>query len=168
MADTNVPADWLRTLGDDAEWRDPNLPPPLRRIEDARILYEAGRREGSLLLLLIAVAALSRVRYPRSEVRSDKEAFRKLLQDGRWSLCREGPTFIRVGDAEKPIEDFLYEYLRNGLIHEGTIPEILKPPSAEALLSISYGEHGVHFTDLLLSRLAWVVQRAREHCWPRD
>jgi hypothetical protein len=167
MVDMNVPADWLRTLGDEDEWRDPNLPPPLRRIEDARILYEAGRREGALLLLLIAVAALSRVRYPQKVVKSDKAAFCKLLQDERWQLCREGPKSVRVGDVEKPIEDFLYEYLRNGLIHEGTIPENLKPLAAEAVLSISYGEHGIHFTDLLLSRLAWVVQRAREHCWPK-
>jgi hypothetical protein len=167
MSDETVPPDWLQVLGDDAEWRDPNLPAPLRRIEDARILYEAGRSEGALLLLLVAVAALSRVRYPKAQVPSDKKAFRQLLKDEQWSLCRAGPKTILIGGEETPVEDFLYEWLRNSLVHEGSIPDALKPLSTEAVVSISYGDHGVHLTPLLQYRLAWVVQRAREHCWPK-
>jgi hypothetical protein len=38
----------------------------MTRIEDADLLFQLGRKEGALLLVLIAVAATSKKRYPKS------------------------------------------------------------------------------------------------------
>lgn len=51
------------------------------RLDDARVLYAAGRRTGALLSVLVAVAATSRKRYPKSDVPSDGDAFRKFVAE---------------------------------------------------------------------------------------
>ena len=62
------------------------------RVEDAGILADNGRYEGALLMLLIAVAATSRKRYPHGTPSkqnpknnmSDHEAFATFLRDEIW------------------------------------------------------------------------------------
>lgn len=59
------------------------------RLDDAVVLYENGRKEGALLLILVAVAATSRKRYPEitpsrlytNQTMKDKEAFTLFLKD---------------------------------------------------------------------------------------
>ena len=48
------------------------------RIRAAQILYVNGQREGALLLVLIAVAATSRKRYPKERTK-DREALTSFL-----------------------------------------------------------------------------------------
>ena len=50
------------------------------RIDDAKALYGAHRIEGCLLLLLVAVAATSRKRYPKTRM-NDGDAFKTFLHD---------------------------------------------------------------------------------------
>src|SRR5687768_15775776 len=90
------------------------------RIEDAGLLADHGRLEGALLMLLVAVAATSRKRYPRgtpskkkpSEQMRDGEAFRTFLRDEIWRLVKEHSDLVKFEGEERPIEDFLYEFLR--------------------------------------------------------
>jgi len=49
------------------------------RIEDAQLLWKAGRKEGVFVLALIAVAATSRKRYPKPI--KDPKAFKQFILD---------------------------------------------------------------------------------------
>jgi len=102
---------------------DPNTVPATgvyARIEDAGVLADAGRFEGALLLLLVAVAATARKRYPRGtlsrkrpkEKMGDREAFTLFLKDEMWRLVREHTDIVYFRGRKRPIEDFLYEFLR--------------------------------------------------------
>jgi len=51
------------------------------RLDDARILFANGRRDGALLSVLVAVAATSRRRYPHSAIPRDGDAFIRFLLD---------------------------------------------------------------------------------------
>ena len=144
------------------------------RIEDAGILADNGRYEGALLMLLVAVAATSRKRYPRgtpskkdpSKKMRDREAFTTFLRDEMWLLVKEHDDSIVFRGQERPKEDFLYDFLRNELLHEGGIPLDLQPLDDGAVLSISYPDgSGVSFTRLLLARLNDVVWRAPENSY---
>ncbi len=48
------------------------------RIKDAYFLWENGRKESAFLLVLIALAGLSKLRYPNLK---DGESFRKVIDD---------------------------------------------------------------------------------------
>ncbi len=112
------------------------------RIEDAGVLADNGRLEGALLLLLVAVAATSRKRYPAKPRKNkpkpskpgqpltDREAFTKFLKDEpeRWHLTKGQDTFVSFRGSAHPIEEFLYEYLPCNLVHEGDCRWICTPP----------------------------------------
>ncbi|HTT07984.1 MAG TPA: hypothetical protein VMH34_04260 [Gammaproteobacteria bacterium] len=92
------------------------------RIEDAELLWQHGRKEGTWALALIAAAATSRKRYPRP-IR-DSEAFKSFIRDvlptlmfGK-SLQSTTPNPSIIFD-QTPIEEIIYEHLRCNLIHEG-------------------------------------------------
>src|ERR1044071_489818 len=95
------------------------------RIKDAIALYSAGRRDGALLLLLIASAAASRIRYPLgtpSTVQDgksmpDREAFVTFLRDEMETLSanhmfRARGFRLHVGRHEDELENILYDYIR--------------------------------------------------------
>ncbi|HUP62641.1 MAG TPA: hypothetical protein VNA69_19725 [Thermoanaerobaculia bacterium] len=85
------------------------------RIDDARLLWEAGRREGAFLSVLVAVAAASRTKYPN--VKSDREAFERFVAESfRISLS------VEFRGQLHSIEHVLYKWLRCELVHEGAVP----------------------------------------------
>jgi hypothetical protein len=144
------------------------------RIEDAGLLADNGRYEGALLMLLVAVAATSRKRYPRgtpskkhpSKKMGDREAFQTFVRDEVWRLVKEYKDFVVFRGKQRPIEEFLYEFLRNELIHEGGTPVDLHPLHDGAVLTINYADgSGISFTPLLLTRLNDVVWRAPENSY---
>ncbi len=144
------------------------------RIEDAGVLAENGRYEGALLMLLVAVAATSRKRYPRGtpsvkrpgKEMCDREAFTKFLRDEIWQLVKEGEDFVKYRCEKMPIEDFLYKFLRCQLVHEGHTPVDLYPMRDGDVLTIDYPDGtGVTFSRILLTRLNDVVWRAPENSY---
>ncbi len=98
------------------------------RLRDARFLYDDGRFDGALLMVLVAAAGTSRLRYSRSAIPSDKDAFEKFMGDER---AKVGQCQVFVQSAGHPVEHFFYKWLRCELIHEATLPEeIVFRPSA--------------------------------------
>lgn len=104
------------------------------RIEDAQLLWKAGRKEGAFVLALIAVAATSRKRYPKPI--KDHKAFKQFILDEMGNVTG-GPSknvaFPFKGNDKTPLEDILYHHLRCQLVHEGTMPEsiVFTPPMIE-------------------------------------
>lgn len=88
------------------------------RIADARLLWDHGRREGALLSALVAVAAASRQRFPRSAGYSDRQAFTQLLSDALpWNIA------VEYRGKLVPVEELFYEWFRCQLVHEGRLPQ---------------------------------------------
>src|ERR1035441_6386998 len=85
------------------------------RIEDAGVLSDNGRFEGALLMLLVAVAATSRKRYPdgtpsrkdASKKMGDGEAFTTFLRDEIWRLVKEDSDFVVFQGKQRAIEEDL-------------------------------------------------------------
>ena len=144
------------------------------RVEDAGVLADNGRYEGAMLLLLVAVAATSRKRYPRSapskknprKAMSDREAFTTFLRDEMWRLVKDQTDFVVYRGEQQPIEEFLYEYLRCQLVHEGRTPADLLPMRDNDILTIDCGDGSViGVSRLLLTRLNDVVWHAPENSY---
>lgn len=86
-----------------------------KRIEDARFLWNNGRRESALLLSLICVAALSKKKYPND---NDGDAFRKIFKEFI------SPKTIEIeyrGNLES-VEQIFYKWIRCQLVHEASFP----------------------------------------------
>lgn len=94
------------------------------RIEDAKSLWAAGRQEGAVILVLIAVSATVRKRYPRPI--PDGKAYKRFIRD-ELAKITYGPTvnvdFYFRGNHHCPIEDIIYTFIRCELLHEGALPE---------------------------------------------
>lgn len=94
------------------------------RLEDARILTSAGRQQGAFIQVLIAAAATSRKRYPRSEW-DDSESFRNFVYD-EMGVITGGPKYevaFPFQGRQAPLEGILYYHFRCQLLHEATMPE---------------------------------------------
>lgn len=83
------------------------------RLRDARFLYDNGRFEGALLMVLVAAAGTSKLRRPKA---FDKEAFVKFVEEEGLGGCP-----VTVDGNEHSAADFFYKFLRNNLIHEATL-----------------------------------------------
>jgi len=99
------------------------------RIEDADSLFQLGRKEGALLLVLIAVAATSRKRYPNRKKISDNKAFKKFVSEemSRYAPGWKENTKVQIEFQGKPLwmPEVLYEYVRNELTHKAELPEFI-------------------------------------------
>src|SRR5580698_1075904 len=84
------------------------------RINDAIFLWDNNRKESAFILVLISLAALSKMRYPTNK---DGDAFRKVFQD-----FRKGSLKIEFRGELESIENIFYEWIRCYLIHEAEIP----------------------------------------------
>jgi hypothetical protein len=136
------------------------------RLEDAKVLYDAGRIEGALLMTLVAVAATSRRRYPDTKKMGDKEAFTTFVRDEIWRLVKEHSDTVQYNGG-MPIEDFLYKYLRSNLLHEGELPSDIFSVRKEDVLTIDFGDGtGFSFNHIFLMRLADVAWRVGENSMP--
>jgi hypothetical protein len=98
------------------------------RIKDSVALWQIGRFEGCLIMILVSVAATAKKRYPRTGF-SDSESFKKYILDEMGKITG-GPTsgvkFYYNTSYNIPLEKFLYNILRCELLHEGTMPVELK------------------------------------------
>jgi hypothetical protein len=111
------------------------------RIEDAKLLWSAGRKEGAFVMILIAVAATARKRYPKppkgvkpvpegqrpwpGEYANDGTAFKSFLLDDMDKITggmKYNVAFPFRGKDKVPLEDILYAHLRCHMVHEGETP----------------------------------------------
>ncbi len=112
-----------------------------QQVEDARFLAAHGRHLGALTVLMLAIAASSRKYFPKESTKSihspktlmgPAEAFKlflggRILQvlSGERAAADAGRSGIEVEFQKKfhSMEDVLYEFYRNGLIHEAEFPQ---------------------------------------------
>lgn len=92
------------------------------RIDDARVLSQAGRFEGAFLELLVAVAATSRRRFPKA---GDREAFEKFFAS-RFAevspFTLPGGISVNYQGQRIKIETVFYRVMRCKLVHEAGLP----------------------------------------------
>lgn len=96
------------------------------RLEDATILFSAGRREGAFVQVLVAAAATSRKRYKQDEW-DDAESFKNFIYDELGVITngmKYNVAFPFLG-RDTPLEDIFYHHLRCQLVHEGVMPETI-------------------------------------------
>lgn len=93
------------------------------RLEDATVLFSAGRREGAFVQVLIAAAATSRRRYKQDEW-DDAESFKNFIYD-ELGVITNGLKYnlaFPFQGRHMPLEDIFYHHLRCQLVHEGAMP----------------------------------------------
>jgi hypothetical protein len=89
------------------------------RVDDARLLWDAGRREGAVLVALVAVAARARQDYPRRI--GDREAFERFIR------ARFRPRIsVEFRGKLRSLEHIFYNWMRCELVHEGGLPVDLR------------------------------------------
>ncbi len=157
------------------------------RIEDAKLLWNAGRKEGAFLQILIAVAATARKRYPKppkgvkgvpnsqrpmpGEYANDATSFKTFILDEMEKITG-GPKYnVAIpfqGNARTPLEDILYSHLRCHMIHEGETPPtitftepIVDNGKSYSTLKLS---DPLGFPEFWMWNLARVVAQAPENC----
>jgi hypothetical protein len=138
------------------------------RIEDAELLWSAGRKEGAFIMVLIVVAATSRKRYPKPM--ADSKAFKQFILDEMGTITG-GPkynvAFPFKGNDKTPLEDILYYHLRCQLVHEGGMPEtiVFTPPKVERgkVFNVLRLTDPLGFPEGWVINLAKAVQEAREN-----
>jgi hypothetical protein len=100
----------------------------MNRLVDAKLLYDAGRHEGALLSVLVAVAGSSRKRFPSgtrsrrdaSRQMGDAEAFESFMGE---EMQRVGACRVLFGGQCHTAERIFYKWLRCSLAHEAELPE---------------------------------------------
>lgn len=142
------------------------------RIEDAQVLYRNGRYEGALLLVLVAVAATARKRYPKTTCKKDPQnkdnyVFRKFLSEEMPKLApgwsEDHPLAIQFQGAQLLLPKILYKWIRCELIHEGKLPLFIKIKSGEGLEVTVLNNQEITFTKGLILYLTKVVIEAPEN-----
>ena len=144
------------------------------RIDDARLLYAQGRKEGALLSVLVAVAATSRKRYPpppkgkkpTKPTEFDRGAFEAFVKDAihrTWGVANYNVLFR---GKQTPLEAVLYRFVRCELAHEGTVPNdiVFDPPRDTSMtLWVDVKPDRLALSDSLLDGLVNRVMDAPEN-----
>jgi hypothetical protein len=135
-------------------------------LEDAAALWMLDRKEGALLLVLIAVAATARKRYPRPI--SDKESFIRFVRDH--SEIVTGVEFdlpVPVpGKAYLPLSEVLYTFIRCHLVHEAAFPCTVRITDRFGhllVVGIAPESDCLELPDGFVGTLAMAVQAAPEN-----
>lgn len=147
-----------------------------QRLSDARILWQNGRREGSLIQILIAVAATSRKRYARtmknpytSKPYTDRDAFCRFILDEMEIITggiRYGVRFPFQGRNDVPLTEILYTHFRCPAVHEAEVtgmefsPDGVRDGQRFAILKLS---DPLGFPELWVETLASAVWLAPEN-----
>ncbi len=98
------------------------------RLEDAEILWKAGRLEGAFISVLIAVAATSKRQFPGQR---DAKAFEDFLDQGWFKRVK-----VEYRGEIHPMCHIFYKWFRCNLIHEAELPfdvEIVPDPEPGVL-----------------------------------
>jgi hypothetical protein len=140
------------------------------RIEDAGILLQNKRLEGAFGMVLIAIAATSRKRYPQGtpskwkpkNKMGDCEAFKTFMAE---EIDKVMPFNVRAitqfRDGKTPLSDLLYEVMRCDLIHEGKLPsDVSMSESQDAQIKVG---PTLVFSGSFVDQLANAVIQAEEN-----
>ena len=152
------------------------------RLRDALTLWCGSRREGSLLLVLVAVAATARLRYPAStrscrdpgKSMGDGEAFETYFNEELPNIADIGTLNIAFNGKDRTLGWVLYKWFRCALFHEAALaPEVSLVPSPRPGMLLVTNKSGlpprVEITDALVVLLADLVCRSKENIsLPRD
>jgi hypothetical protein len=146
-----------------------------QRLEDANLLAKAGSRDGAFLMVLVAAAATSRKRYPRDRY-SDAASFKNFVYDelGVITGCGKYNVSLPFQGNMTPLEDILYKQLRNGLIHEASLPTSIVFTEPE--IHEGFVHHALHLQEPFgfpagwIQRIATAVSLAPENdsLWPDE
>jgi hypothetical protein len=133
------------------------------RLDDSKLLFNAGKLEGALISALIAVGATSRKRYSRSQISSDNKAFVQFLVDERAKFTNGAEISVEFKGKVYTLEEVLYKFVRSSLVHEAELDD---------LISFEYGNFYIdkrgttdHFTfsSEFVIRLWYVIETAIEN-----
>lgn len=148
------------------------------RIEDSKLLYAAGRLEGALLSVLVAVAGTSRKRYPQGTTSKrypgkgmgDREAFEEFVLDEITPLTGGMRLSIEFEGSTYTLEELLYKFMRNSLIHEAQLHEHVSVDYGDFLLDKRGTCDFITFSSEVVVRLAYIVETAKENagCFPTE
>ena len=156
------------------------------RIEDAKLLWQTGRKEGAFIMILIAVAATARKRYPKppkgakpvpegqrpwtGEYANDGTAFKTFLLDEMDKITggmKYTVAFPFRGTGKVPLEDILYAHLRCHMVHEGETPPtitftepVMKDGKSQSVLRL---RDPLDLPEFWLWNMARVVTQAPEN-----
>jgi hypothetical protein len=84
------------------------------RLTDAELLWAAGRREGALLLTMVAVAASARLAHPGL---ADRDCFVTFLKTRHsWTIS------VEFRGEQWDLDALFYKWLRCQLVHEAGLP----------------------------------------------
>lgn len=147
--------------------------------EDALSLRDQGKHLSALTLLLAAVAASSRKCFDHPDqvtgrpggIKRDADAFKSFL-GGRFRSRHSAPGIhaddygssgivITFKGKQSFIEDILYKHYRNGLLHEGRLPECVGFKEWPSDFSIEVSNEYISFSYGLIDVLADAVVYAR-------
>jgi hypothetical protein len=133
------------------------------RIEDSKLLFHAGRLEGALISVLLAVAATSRKRYPATTKMTDRAAFEQFLKDERIKITGGREVGIEFCGETLTLESILYRYVRNCLIHEAELHDHVSFDYGDYLVDKRGTTNYLTFSSELVIRLAYVVETSPEN-----
>ncbi|MBX2851706.1 MAG: hypothetical protein KTR15_08180 [Phycisphaeraceae bacterium] len=144
------------------------------RIEDARFMYQNGRKDAALLSILVAIAATSRKRYPRELIGRDGDAFTKFLKEEllvvsggsakNFYFKVPGSDIRKYPDSMMPLENIFYEVVRCNLVHEEVIPTNVQFISdGNPGWSIEITDDKLELSDSWIGGLDKVVEYAPEN-----
>lgn len=84
------------------------------RLADADVLWAAGRREGALFSVLVAITAAAREDYPN---RGDGDAFRTFLAANHaWSIS------VEYRGQQVTVDQLMWKWLRCEFAHQASLP----------------------------------------------
>lgn len=86
-----------------------------KKVDDAKYLWNNGRKESGFLLVLIAFASIAQKIYPN--IKKDRERFEKLYRDKN-----KGNIGVEFRGKLVSIETVFYKWMRCELVHEGSLP----------------------------------------------
>ena len=132
------------------------------RIEDAEFLYKNGRKDGALLSILVALAATSRKRYPKTIKEKDGDAFTTFLGEELTKRIGVGKFMVKFRNKMILLQDLFYKFVRCELAHEAQIPEDIKFTKGD-MLRVKVDEKEINLSEKLIDILFDIVIKAEEN-----
>ena len=120
------------------------------RARDARMLWDADRREGAFLLALVSVAVRAKLEHP--EMKGDRARFEEFIR------TRLGPRVsVEFRGRLEPLERVFYKWMRCELVHGAGLPVDVQFVEPDDPRELSVRAGGAP-TSVLLVSTGWFEQ----------